>query len=137
VVILERIDGKMITTGLEKEVCDWFTKVGFWVISVNQGKVKSTMCDIIAIKDNECYFFNCKILKSTNGIFDMKRNSKEEIAKYREFNACGNTNMWLCLLWKGDYYVVNFNVLDQVPKRFRLNEDHNMSRRLTPNRFRI
>lgn len=113
---------KSYTNGaeFEKQLSHLFSKLNFYVI-YNSKKVEGSQpFDLLVIKNNKAYAYECKTLENKNGLFPISRVEHNQLLAYERFRKCNNTNMCLAILWNDNVYYINFDLLPYFDKHIDL-----------------
>lgn len=116
----------------EQQLCEYYSKNGYYVIYNEKGVTGSQCCDIIVIKDNITTLIEAKNLSNKNGIFSFERIEQNQRLAYLKYTSCGNKNFILAIKWNLGVYLIDFGLLDimttksinlkQLEPNFRLEE---------------
>ena len=95
----------------EKNLCEYLSKKGWYVVYMEKGITGSQPCDIIAIRNNLLLMIECKNLVAKNGVFNLSRIEQNQLLSYKKFKSCHNSNFILAINWNGGVYLVDFDWL--------------------------
>lgn len=103
---------KKIGTDFEREFCRILADKGYWVHFISPDKTGAQPFDIIAVKDNKPYVFDCKTCEADT--FNISRLEDNQIMAFEKWLKCGNSqpmiaikhNSEIRLLWYEDLKAV-------------------------------
>lgn len=110
----------------EKQLCDFYSKQGYFVIYNEKGIAGSQCCDIVVIKNNIATLIETKNLTNKNGIFNLERIEQNQLLAYKKYTQCHNSHFVLAINWNGGVYLLDFGLIYFFDKSIDL-------KRLTPN----
>ena len=96
----------------ESQWADHLKGLGYWAYMFpnKQGQP----CDIIAIKNNTPFFFECKTCNTD--IFDCKRIEANQHTASRYIRSCGNSNYFIVIKFKSGINIYKFKEIENFRK---------------------
>lgn len=107
----------------EKDFAKYLSDRGFWVhFMEGSAHTGSQPFDIIALKYDRAYCFDCKTLANKTGNFPLSRIETNQILSYKKIRSCENISTFfgLAILWEDKLYLVDFENIDFNNKSFNL-----------------
>lgn len=104
----------------EEELCNFFSKQGFYVIYNERNSSGAQPVDIVISKNNIITLVEAKNLENKNGRFTLDRVEENQRLAYKKFKKCNNSNMILAIKWNNSVYFIDFGLLQFVDKSIDL-----------------
>ena len=104
------MNNKQIGTEWEKEFCELMAKNGFWVHFIEPNKAGAQPFDVIAVKNNKAFAFDCKTCKNPSfGLSRLEDNQKFAFDKWLD---CGNIFVYIAVKFdSGEIYIIDYEYL--------------------------
>ena len=103
------VNNKEIGNEFEKEFCELLKQEGYWVHFITPDKRGAQPFDVIAIKNNFPYAFDCKT--SVSKWFSMRRLEDNQIMAFDKWARCGNSHSFIAIKFKDRVYCIPYIVL--------------------------
>lgn len=104
----------------EDEFCWFLSNNGFYVIYNEKNASGAQPVDVIALKNNEPFMFECKNLENKSGLFPLSRVESNQLHAYKKYTDCGNSKFALAILWNDNVYIIDFYLLQFFDKSINL-----------------
>lgn len=85
---------KKVGNAFERELCEYLSSQGFWVLNTPQNAAGQP-ADIIAVKNKTAYLIDCK--ECTNNRFPLSRIENNQHSAMELWRDCGNGEAWFAL----------------------------------------
>lgn len=116
-------NNKVLGNKFEDDFAEFLSKQGFWVHFIEgSAHVGSQPFDIIAIKNDMPYCYDCKTLNNKNGLFPISRIEENQRLAFKKFRKCNNTHFSLAILWNNDLYIIPMDCFNFNKKSLDLKE---------------
>lgn len=106
------MNNKKIGNEFEAEMCERLNKAGYWVHFISPDVTGAQPFDIIAVKDNVPFAFDCKT--SVKRKFPISRLEVNQIMAFDKWIARGNSNPMIAVKYKDTIKIVSYWVLKKL-----------------------
>lgn len=107
------MNNKQLGTEWERRFCELMAKNGFWVHFINPNASGAQPFDVIAVKGNKAFAFDCKTCKS--GSFTINRLEQNQMFAFDKWLDCGNLFAYIAIRYEnGNIYIVDYEYLLEV-----------------------
>lgn len=103
------MNNKKLGTQFEQEFCELLKQMGYWVHFISPDRTGSQPFDIIAVRNNKPYAFDCKTCESDK--FNISRLEDNQIMAFEKWVRCGNTDPIIAIKWRGMVKFCPYNLL--------------------------
>lgn len=119
---MKKINNKKLGSKFEKDFMNFLGNKGYWVSFFEPKADGSQPCDIIAIRRDIAYLFDCKTLANKNGLFPISRIEENQRLAFQRLRKCRNheTDFSLVILWNNNIYMVDFDDINFEDKSIDL-----------------
>jgi len=93
-------------TRFEHEFANILAEYGFWAHVLESKKNGAQPFDVIAVKNNIAYSFDCKVCESD--VFLFSRIMENQHLAFSKLHDCGSTNTYLAVKFDSDIYIVPY-----------------------------
>ena len=101
------MNNKKLGNDFEEEFCRLLTKKGFWVHFITPDKRGAQPFDVIAVKNNTPYAFDCKT--SLRKFFRLERLEENQIMAFEKWMACGNKTPYIAVKYQEHIYLIPYD----------------------------
>lgn len=103
------MNNKIIGTQFERRFVEMLAKRGFWVHFIEPNRQGAQPFDIIAIKDDKPYAFDCKT--SVRNKFSYNRLEVNQVSSFTKLRSVGCEHIYISVLYDDDVYLIRFEEL--------------------------
>lgn len=102
-------NNKVLGNNFEQEFCKMLSSLGFWAHFINPNRSGSQPFDVIAVKDNIAYAFDCKTC--VRDAFSIARVEENQAMSMKKWQRCGNNHAYFAVLHNNEVYLVTYKEL--------------------------
>ena len=114
------ISNKKIGTEFENEFCQMLAEMKYWVHFITPDRTGAQPFDVIAVKDNKPYAFDCKTNASET--FSIKRLEDNQIMAFEKWLRCGNRYAYIAIKHDDEVWVISYQDL-KAKKNINVKKD--------------
>ena len=103
------MNNKVLGTQFERKICEFISKMGYWVHFLSPDNRGAQPFDIIAVKNGRAVVGDCKT--SSRKLFSISRLEDNQIMAFEKWAACGNEDPILFVLYDGVTYFIPYSDL--------------------------
>ena len=100
------MNNKKIGNEFEEEFCEMLRKRGFWVHFIVPDKRGAQPFDVLAVRRNIPYAFDCKT--SSKKYFKMNRLEDNQIMAFEKWLSVGNGTPFIAVKYKEEVYLIPY-----------------------------
>lgn len=100
------MNNKRLGNQWEKEFCNLLASKGYWVHFIASNRAGQQPFDVIAVKDNIPFAFDCKT--AVKPIFPLSRLEENQKFAFEKWIDCGNENCFLAIKYDGRMYLLKY-----------------------------
>lgn len=108
------MNNKKIGNDFEREFVKLLTEKGFWVHFIEPKPNGSQPFDVIAVKNNDAYVFDCKTCVSK--WFSIDRLQDNQVMSFEKWLSVGNTMPYIAIKYKDTILLLPYDRLKEEGK---------------------
>lgn len=101
------MNNKKIGSDFENEFCELLNEKGFWVHFITPDKKGAQPFDVVAVKNNIPYAFDCKT--SALKFFRISRLEDNQIMAFEKWMSAGNSTPFIAVKYNGGVYLIPYD----------------------------
>lgn len=107
-------NNKRLGNAFERKMCELLADDGWWVHFIQPDARGMQPFDIIAVQDGTAIAIDCKTCE--DHIFRLSRLEDNQRLAFQKWKSCGNSFAMLAVLYDGDVYMIDYDVLAKYGK---------------------